>query len=113
MGKRIYRVRFMNEGRIFELYARNVTQGTLFGFIEIAELLWGRKSEVIVDPSEQELKNEFAGVNRVHVPLHAVIRIDEVEKTGTAKIIPLSGSGEATPRPGVPIYTPRDTGKRR
>jgi hypothetical protein len=110
--KKMYRVRFQNEGRIFEIYAREVTQGTLFGFVEIAELVWGTRSSVIIDPSEQELRNEFAGVTRVHVPMHAVVRIDEVEKGGTGKILALPGaagakSGTSSP---TPIYTPPPKG---
>lgn len=111
-GKTIYRVRFLNEGRVFELYAREVTQGSLFGFVEISQLLWGKKSEVIIDPSEQDLRNEFAGVNRIHVPMHAVVRIDEVEKGGSGRILPLRRGAEE-PRPGVPIYTPGGAGPRK
>jgi len=104
--KKLYRVRFLNEGRIFELYAREVGQGMLFGFVEIADLVWGSKSEVIIDPGEQELRNEFNGVNRLHVPMHAMVRIDEVEKGGSAKIIPLPASPAKSPGSPVPIYTP-------
>lgn len=99
----------MSEGRIVELYARQVTQGALFGFVEVSQLVWGKKSEVIIDPSEQELRNEFSGVNVVHVPLHAVLRIDEVEKTGGGKIIPIATGGEK-PAVGFPIYTPGGPG---
>jgi hypothetical protein len=108
VSKRLYRVRFLNEGRIFELYARHVGQGSLFGFIEVADIVWGSKSEVIIDPSEQELRNEFNGVSRLHVPLHAVVRIDEVEKGGSAKIISLPGTPSKPPQ-AVPIYTPSGT----
>jgi hypothetical protein len=105
--RKLYRVRFLNEGRIFELYAREVGQGLLFGFVEIADLVWGSKSEVIIDPGEQELRNEFNGVNRLHVPMHAMVRIDEVDKGGSAKIIPLPGGATAkSATPQVPIYTP-------
>ena len=107
-SKRLYRVRFLNEGRIFELYARQVGQGSLFGFIEVADIVWGSKSEVIIDPSEQELRNEFNGVTRLHVPLHAVVRIDEVEKGGSAKIISLSSAAKAPQT--APIYTPSGAG---
>lgn len=105
-SKKLYRVRFLNEGRIFELYARDVGQGMLFGFVEIADLVWGSKSEVIIDPGEQELRNEFNGVNRLHVPMHAMVRIDEVEKTGSAKIIQLQAAPAKAPASPVPIYTP-------
>lgn len=103
----VYRVRFLNEGKIFELYAKQVAQGALFGFVEISGLVWGRKSDIIVDPTEQELKNEFAGVSRIHVPMHSVVRVDEVEKSGGGKIISLKpGSDEASPTSSIPIYTP-------
>jgi hypothetical protein len=104
-AKRLYRIRFHNEGRLFELYARQVTQGTLFGFVEIADLVWGSRSEVIIDPSEQELRNELANATRVHVPIHAIVRIDEVEKAGSGKIIALPPRDSA--ERSVPIYTPR------
>lgn len=105
--RKLYRVRFLNEGRIFELYAREVGQGLLFGFVEIADLVWGSKSEVIIDPGEQELRNEFAGVERLHVPMHAMVRIDEVDKGGSAKIIPLPGGAAAkSGTPPVPLYGP-------
>ena len=106
----IYRVRFINESKIFEVYAKNVNQGELFGFIEISGLEWGRKSDLIVDPTEQDLKNEFAGVKRIHVPMHAVVRIDEVEKSAAGKIIPLKSSEDgASPASTIPIYTPGGT----
>jgi len=58
---------------------------------------------VLVDPSEERLKSEFAGVKRTHIPLQAVVRIDEVEKEGTNKIVSLAGTqGNVTPFPMQP-----------
>lgn len=104
----VYRIRFLNEGKIFELYAKHVAQGELFGFVEVSDLLWGRKSDLIVDPTEQDLKNEFAGVTRIHVPMHSVVRVDEVEKSGGGKIISLKAGDADTPTQtsSIPIYTP-------
>jgi len=97
--ERIYRVRFTNEGRIFELYARNVNTSSVFGFVEVEGFVWGKKSEVILDPTEQELKNEFAAVKRTLIPLHAVLRVDEVEKSGSAKILPLAAGSQRSSIP--------------
>ena len=108
-AKKFYRVRFVNEGKVFELYARQVTQGSLFGFIEVSQLAWGKRSEVIIDPGEQDLRNEFQGVNVVHVPMHAVVRIDEVEKSGSGKIIALTSPAEKAPA-SFPIFTPTGAG---
>ena len=56
----IYKVQFYNKGELYEIYARSVYQGGLYGFIEVEELLFGERSSVVVDPSEEKLKNEFA-----------------------------------------------------
>ena len=84
--KQIYKVIFVNQGKVFELYARNVYQGNLYGFVEVEELLFRAKSTLLVDPSEDRLRNEFAGVKRTFLPMHAIIRIDEVDKEGISKI---------------------------
>jgi hypothetical protein len=99
----IYKVRFMHEGRVFELYARNVCTSAFFGFVEVEKLLWGKKSDIIVDPTEQELKNEFDGVKRTFIPMHAIVRIDEVDKSGPAKILPLPAGAREAPLP-FPLY---------
>ena len=81
----IYKVIFINQGKVFELYARNVYQGNLYGFIEVEELLFGEKSTLVVDPTEDRLKTEFADVKRTFLPMHSIIRIDEVNKEGISK----------------------------
>ena len=99
--KHTYRVTFHNQGKVYEVYAREVHQSGLFGFIEIEDLLFGEKTSLVVDPSEENLKSEFEGVQRTYLPMHAVIRIDEVEKSGQAKIMEASGE-KITP---FPVYT--------
>ncbi len=37
----IYRVTFLSQGEIYEVYARSVSQGGLLGFVEIGELVFG------------------------------------------------------------------------
>jgi hypothetical protein len=82
----IYKIVFSSQGQVYEIYARHVTQGNLFGFIEVEQLLFGERSQLIVDSSEERLKTEFAGARRTFIPLHSVIRIDEVEKQGAGRI---------------------------
>lgn len=110
--KRVYKVIFLNQGQVYEVFAKSVNQGSLFGFVEIEQLLFGERTQVVVDPSEERLKIEFAGVTRFFVPMHAVVRIDEVEKEGPARITqPSEGDGNLTAFP-TPIYTPGgDRGK--
>lgn len=84
--QKIYRVLFVNQGKVYELYARQIYQGNLHGFIELEGLVFGEKSALLVDPTEERLQGEFAGVKRSYLPMHTVIRIDEVEKEGVSKI---------------------------
>lgn len=102
----IFKVVFANQGRVYEVYARKVSHGALFGFVEVEELVFGERSAVVVDPSEEKVKAEFEGVKRTYLPLHSVLRIDEVRKQGISKVMPLEGSN-VTQFP-TPIYTPTD-----
>lgn len=85
--KGIYKVQFQNQGKLYELYAREVTQSNTYAFIEVADIIFGEKTKLVVDPSEERLKQEFSSVKRTYIPLHAIVRIDEVEKEGSNKII--------------------------
>lgn len=88
----IFRILFHNQNKIYELYAREVSQSTLMGFIEIGKIIFGERSKLLVDPAEEKLKSEFDGVKHTYVPHHAIIRIDEVEKEGKNRIHDSDGS---------------------
>ena len=38
--KSIYRIIFHSQGSIYELYAREVTQGAMFAFVEIGDIIF-------------------------------------------------------------------------
>ncbi len=102
----IYKVVFLNLGQIYEVYARQIYQSDLYGFIEIEELVFGERSGMLVDPVEEKLKSEFEGVKRSYIPMHAVVRIDEVSKEGVASITEAKESNNVSPFP-VPAFTPK------
>ena len=106
--KLLYRITFMNQGKIYEIYARSISHGELFGFIEVEDIVFGERSSVVVDPSEERVKSEFSGVQRTYIPLHAVIRIDQVEKQGVSKISDVTGDNVA--QFPMPMYTPGGAG---
>ncbi len=107
MSQPIYKVIFQNQNRVYEVYARQIFQSDMWGFIEIEEFVFGERSQLLVDPSEEKLKHEFAGVKRSYIPMHSIIRIDEVEKEGPAKISESSGStGNVTAFPMSGMITP-------
>jgi len=106
----IFKVIFHNQGKVFEIYARKVGHGQMFGFIEVEELIFGERSAVVIDPSEEKIQAEFAGVKRTYLPLHAVIRIDEVRKSGVSKVSSTDGTNVA--QFPFPVYTPGGPGSR-
>jgi len=82
----VYKVIFQNGTQVFEVFARQIYQSDMWGFIEVEEFVFGERSKIVVDPTEEKLKNEFSGVKRSYIPLQAIIRIDEVDKEGSGKI---------------------------
>ena len=82
----VYKVIFQNGNQVFEVFARQIYQSDMWGFIEVEEFVFGERSKILVDPSEEKLKNEFNGVKRSYIPLQAIIRIDEVDKEGSGKV---------------------------
>lgn len=104
-AKPIYKVVFLNQGKVYELYARHVSQtGSLFGFVEVADIVFDARKSVVVDPSEERIQMEFAGVKKTYLPMHYVLRIDEVDKQGTSKITAVEG-GNVAQFP-IPVYSP-------
>lgn len=86
MAKPLYKVTFLNAGKVYELYARQVTSGALWGFTEIRELVFDVHGGVVVDPTEERLRDEFGGTSALHLPMHSIVRIEEVERKGASAI---------------------------
>ena len=60
-------------------------------------------SSIVLDPGEERIKSEFAGVKRTFLPVHSVLRVDEVRKQGVSKITALEAGANVTPFPmGLP-----------
>lgn len=105
--KPTFRIQFHNHNKIYELYAHEVGQSHMGGFIEIGEIIFGEHTKLLIDPAEEKLKNEFGNVKHTYIPHFAVIRIDEVEHSGKNRILdnegasitvfPGSGSANSTP----------------
>lgn len=90
--KNTFRVQFHNHNRIYELYAHQVSQSHMAGFIEIGEIIFGEHSKLLIDPAEEKLKHEFGNVKHIYVPHHSIIRIDEVDQSGKNRILDSEGT---------------------
>ena len=98
MSKTLYKVVFLNAGRIYELYAQRVGASALWGFTEVAELVFDVHAGVVVDPTEERLRDEFGGTRVLHLPMQSIVRIEEVEKKGQSAIRD-AATGEAVVTP--------------
>jgi len=102
----IFRIMFVNQGKVYEIYARRVSHGTeLFGFVEVEDIVFGERATVVVDPAEERIKSEFEGVKRTYLPMHSVLRIDQVKKQGVSKITALEGGTANVSQFPVPLFS--------
>ena len=104
----VYKVIFQNGSQVVEIFARQIYQSDMWGFIEVEEFLFGERSKIVVDPAEEKLKNEFSDVKRSYIPLQSVIRIDDVAKEGVARISESKG-GDGANITSFPLPTVQPT----
>ena len=106
--KPLYKVTFLNAGKVYELYARQVASGALWGFTEVRELVFDVNEGLVVDPTEERLRDEFAGTRALHLPMQSIVRIEEVEAKGKTSIRD-AATGESVvthfPLPAKPART--------
>ncbi|MBX2808428.1 MAG: DUF1820 family protein [Cellvibrionaceae bacterium] len=106
-SKPVYKVIFYNQGEIYEVYAHDIYQSEMYGFIEVEAFVFGEANQMIVNPGEEKLKNEFADVKRSFIPMQAIIRIDEVEREGQGKIKEISASDKIANFPVSDRFVPK------
>ena len=82
----VYKIIFIQLGEIYEVFANQIYQSDMYGFIEVEDYIFNKDKQLVVDPTSEKLKNEFSQVQRSYIPMNAIIRIDEVNETGDAKI---------------------------
>lgn len=104
MGKtKLYKVSFLSQGKSIELYARHVASSALWGFTEIGELVFDPPGEGrVVDPTEERLREEFKDTTVLHVPIQAIVRIEEVMRRGPLAIRDAASGEKVMPFPMVP-----------
>ena len=106
--KTIYKIIFLNHGKVYELFARSTASSEMYGFVQVSELIFEDESKLVVDPTEEKMREEFAGVTTLHLPMHSVIRIEEVEKRGACQIRDSESGEKITPFPVPPARSRKD-----
>jgi len=97
-NRKLYKVTFLSAGRIYELYARRVASSELWGFTEISEIAFDVNESVVVDPTEERLRDEFGATKRLHLPIQSILRVEEVERRAPLRIRD-AASGETVVMP--------------
>ena len=100
MKTTLYKITFHNHTKVYELYAHKVAASGLWGFTEVADLVFDAKEGVVVDPTEERLRDEFADTRVLHLPMQSVVRVEEVDRKGQLSIRDAStGEKVVTPFP--------------
>jgi hypothetical protein len=107
--KKLYKITFLSQGKSIELHARHVASSSLWGFTEVGELVFDPPGDgMLVDPTEERLREEFKDTTMLHVPIQAIVRIEEVARRGPLAIRDASSGEKVMPFPMMP---PRPAGK--
>jgi len=101
--RKLYKIVFHNAGKVYELYARQVASSEMWGFTTVSGLEFGTREGVLVDPTEERLREEFADTRTLHLPVHAIVRIEEVGRRGAAAIRDGSSGEKVVPLPMPPV----------
>jgi len=92
-NKTLYRVRFQGkeENKISEITVRYVTSSDIMGCIVLEQIVFQEQSKHLIVPEQAELQKRYQNVNKLHIPYHSLIAIEELacekEKKQTLSVI--------------------------
>lgn len=99
MKKKLFKVIFMDEDKTIQtIHASKLNPSSFLGLVEISDIVFLDKSEIIISPDDGKLKAKFKNVERSFIPLNSIVRIDEVILEKETPVIRLhSESGNENP----------------
>jgi hypothetical protein len=100
--EKLFRIAFLNHGKVYELFCTGVCSSGLLGFVEVSGLVFSEQDSLVVDPTEEKMRDEFDGVEILHLPMHSVLRVEQVKKKGQAVIRDRESGEKVTPFPVQP-----------
>ena len=63
--KNVYKIIFIQLGEIYEVFAKQIYQSDMYGFIEVEEYIFNKDKQLVVDPSSEKLKMNFLKLKEV------------------------------------------------
>jgi hypothetical protein len=82
-----YRVHFNWNEKEYQLIARSLDLTHPY-FVSIKNLLFPKGKNLIIDPSEDDVRKTFSETNHIMIPLQSVSMIEELDDNGTSKVMP-------------------------
>ena len=52
--KKTYKIIFMQLGEIYEIFAKQIYQSDMYGFIEVEEYIFKQNKQLVVDPTSEK-----------------------------------------------------------
>jgi len=101
-NKQLYKITFLTHGKVYELYSQLVTSSHLWGFLEVSKLVFEDGDGLVIDPTEEKLRQEFDSTEVLHLPIQSVLKVEEVKKRGQAVIRDRKSGEKVTPFPISP-----------
>jgi hypothetical protein len=100
--KRLFKIIFLNQGKVYELFSKSVASSGLWGFIEVSDLVFEEGDGLVVDPTEEKMREEFSSARVLHLPIQSVLRVEEVDQRGKCRIRDRESGEKVTPFPISP-----------
>ncbi len=82
-----YRVHFSWKEKEYQLIARSLDLTHPY-FVSIKDLLFPKGKNLIIDPSEDDVRKTFSETNHIMIPLQSVSMIEELQDDGASKVMP-------------------------
>ena len=82
-----YRVHFSWREKEYQLIARSLDLTHPY-FVSIKDLLFPKGKNLIIDPSEDDVRKTFSETNHIMIPLQSVSMIEELADDGSSKVMP-------------------------
>ncbi len=77
----LFRVRFINkeESKTYEVVVKSVESSEFLGLVCLSGFVFSDQTKQVILPQEDEARKRFSKINRLHIPYHNLIFIEEFD----------------------------------
>jgi len=90
MKKKLFKVVFIDEDKTIQtIHSLKLNPSSFLGLVEISDIVFIGRSEIIISPDDGKMKAKFKNVERSYIPLNSIVRIDELSLEKETPVIKL------------------------